>query len=594
MKALNILLVVVLFSFLSSSNAEEKEARPSSDTKPESLRQALIQAGYEADDFGRIDSFKDFVQFGSASAAQKSITGDAFDKIEIKKETAKHRDALGKRKFVLDKLALSIVDIKNVETKGILAEVRLPFRISHGIKFQSLGASGVLEGRPHPLDAETSYSFLTKDDQLQRCVNFQQVNEVRNRNGVLYRAESNISVLVLVIKDDINVLKQIARNPKDYSVSIELTGLNYARPETWGFYKEEALIEEDWDCEMLRDFWPPVMEIKQPNYFATKVRKSDGTDNIPEIARATISSLLVFDDKKDEIIGGYNVKDLKLKQIEFVKLKQEERAKAEQMESEKAKAKQMELVKAKQMESEKEKEKQMELAKAKQEGEVKFAIITKELVLIPAGKFMMGSPASEQGRRENEKQYEVTITKPFYIGKYEVTQEQYETVMEKNPSEIKGAKLPVTNVSWEDCQDFIKKLNEKTTGGYKLPTEAEWEFACRAGATTAYAFGDKITPKDANYEDSKIGKLVAVGSYKPNEFGLYDMHGNVYEWCEAWHDDYPNGAVIDPKGPTTGYSRVLRGGSFSNSDLAARSSCRSGSSPTDRSDLSGFRLARTK
>ena len=593
MKALNILLVVVLFSFLSSSYAEEKETQPSSDTKPESLRQTLIQAGYEGNDFDRIDSFKDFVQFGSASASQKSRTGDAFDKIEVKKETAKHRDTLGKRKFVLDKLAISIVDIENVETKGILAEVRLPFRISHGIKFQSLGASGVLKGRPHPLDAETSYSFLTKDDQLQRCANFQEVNEVRNRNGVLYRSEAAISTLILVFKDDINVLKQIARNPKDYSVSIELTGLSCDRPATWGFYKEKALIEEDWDCELLRDFWPPVMEIKQPNYFVTKVRKSAGTDNIPEIAMATISSLLVFDDKKGEIIGGYNVKDLKSKQIEFVKIIQEEKAKAEQMESEKAKAKQMELVKAKQMESEKEKATQIELAKAKQEGEVKFAIIAKDLVLIPSGKFMMGSPAFEKGRRDNEKQYEVTITKPFYIGKYEVTQEQYEAVMGKNPSEINGAKLPVTNVSWEDCQEFIKKLNEKTNGGYRLPKEAEWEFACRAGVRTVYFFGDKITPKDANYEDSKIGKPVAVGSYKPNKFGLYDMHGNVWEWCEAWYDDYPNGAATDPKGPATGDRRILRGGSFDGNESEARSSTRFGSSPTLRDSSNGFRLART-
>jgi len=150
------------------------------------------------------------------------------------------------------------------------------------------------------------------------------------------------------------------------------------------------------------------------------------------------------------------------------------------------------------------------------------------------------------------------------MGKYEVTQEQWEAVMGNNRSKTKGAKLPVTDVSWEDCQEFIKKLNENTKGGYRLPTEAEWEYACRAGTTTEYSFGDKITPKDGNYHDSEINKPVAVGSYKPNAFGLYDMHGNVFEWCNDCYAKYPAGAVTDPKGPATGTYRVLRGGSFLN------------------------------
>ena len=194
-----------------------------------------------------------------------------------------------------------------------------------------------------------------------------------------------------------------------------------------------------------------------------------------------------------------------------------------------------------------------------------------EMVLIPAGKFKMGFTKKELADLKAEfqeemkkelkkelgndeldivnlimssqgKQHEVTLTKSYYIGKHEVTQEQWEAVMGKNPSEEKGAKLPVTKVSWDDCQKFIKKLNDNSKGGYRLPTEAEWEYACRAGTTTAYSFGDKITPKDANYNYSDIGKPVAVGSYKPNAFGLYDMHGNVSEWCEDF-------AVIYPKGP---------------------------------------------
>ena len=217
-----------------------------------------------------------------------------------------------------------------------------------------------------------------------------------------------------------------------------------------------------------------------------------------------------------------------------------------------------------------------------------------EMILIPAGKFVMGSPESEKGRSKGETQHEVTFTKAFYMGKYEVTQEQWESVMGNNPSiKTKGARLPVTNVSWNDCQDFIKKLNAKTNGGYRLPTEAEWEYACRAGTTTKYSVGDKITPKDANYRDSKIGEPVAVGSYKPNAFGLYDMHGNVWEWCEDWYADYQAGAVTDPKGPATGERRVLRGGSFNFYVWNTRSSFRFNLSPTSRYLFYGFRLART-
>jgi formylglycine-generating enzyme required for sulfatase activity len=245
-----------------------------------------------------------------------------------------------------------------------------------------------------------------------------------------------------------------------------------------------------------------------------------------------------------------------------------------------------------------------------------------EMVLIPAGKFKMGytkkemddlkgnmqgnykgvlkkvpSPKEELGFLNlimsfQGKQHEVTLIKPFYIGIHEVTQEQWEAVMGNNPSEIKGVKLPVTNISWEDCQDFIRKLNAKTSGGYRLPTEAEWEYACRAGTTTAYLVGDKITPKDANYVDSKIDKPVAVGSYKPNAFGLFDMHGNVFEWCEDWHGDYPAAAEINPKGAANGTRRVLRGGSFYSVVLNVRSSNRGANLPSFRNYGCGFRLTK--
>ena len=253
-------------------------------------------------------------------------------------------------------------------------------------------------------------------------------------------------------------------------------------------------------------------------------------------------------------------------------------------------------------------EREVEIAKVEKECEARSKALNKawreeedlgkgiklEMVLIPAGKFKMGSPASEKNRNDDEIQHEVTLTNPYYMGKYEVTQEQWESVMGDNPSYTKGPKLPVTDVLWNDCKDFIKKLNGITKGKYRLPTEAEWEYACRAGTTTAYSFGAKITPKDANYDDSGIDEPVAVGSYKPNTFGLYDMHGNVWEWCEDWKVNYPKGAVIDPKGSAKGSCRVLRGGSFFGNASGARSSYRSSDlSPTFRYNYNGFRLART-
>lgn len=221
-----------------------------------------------------------------------------------------------------------------------------------------------------------------------------------------------------------------------------------------------------------------------------------------------------------------------------------------------------------------------------QEVEAIVAALEKEMVLIPAGKFMMGLPGQ---------QHEVTLAKPYYMGKYEVTQEQWDALGLVNLSVNKGPKLPATNVSWFDAQEFIKKLNAKTEGGYRLPTEAEWEFACRAGTTTAYSFGDKITTKDANYDQSKIGKPMPVGSYNPNPFGLYDVHGNVWEWCEDWHAVYPTQAVTDPIGPATGTYRVLRGGSFLVDDSAALSFSRNHlRTPDLRFNGIGFRLTKNK
>ncbi len=229
-------------------------------------------------------------------------------------------------------------------------------------------------------------------------------------------------------------------------------------------------------------------------------------------------------------------------------------------------------------------------------GKVETIELTKgiklEMVLIPAGKFLMGALESEKSYSPNEKIHEVTLTKSFYLGKYEVTHEQWEWVMKNNPSTEKGPKLPVTDVSWEDTQTFLEKLNTITNKTFRLPSEAEWEYSCRANTKSSYHFGETLTPANANYVDSKHGNPIAVGSYKPNDFGLYDMHGNVWEWCNDFLADYPDGKRIDPKGPVEGEFRIIRGGGF-DAVSRLRAAFRNFSSPTDQTKSIGFRLALT-
>src|SRR5262249_33232891 len=165
-----------------------------------------------------------------------------------------------------------------------------------------------------------------------------------------------------------------------------------------------------------------------------------------------------------------------------------------------------------------------------------------EFVAIPIGTFIMGSPLAEHGRGSDEIQHQVTLTHQIYMGKYEVTQKQWETVMGSNPSSHKkcGPNCPVENVTWYGVQNFLRRLSEASKNSrFRLPTEAEWEYACRAGTTSAYSTGDSLTVKQACF-DSKNGPM-PVGAYAPNPFGLFDMHGNVWEWCEDWYGPYEKG-----------------------------------------------------
>lgn len=266
-----------------------------------------------------------------------------------------------------------------------------------------------------------------------------------------------------------------------------------------------------------------------------------------------------------------------------------------------------------------------------------------KFVRIPKGTFKMGSPMSDKDRYENETQHEVTLSRDFYMGLYEVTRGQFRKFVEdtgykteaeegdgaygwnsKGKEEYEKNKdfiwrtagydqtddHPVVNVSWNDAARFAEWQSKKDGQKYRLPTEAEWEYACRAGTTTKFYIGSNAEewPKFANVADGTARKLfpnrstlsaedgytysAPVGKYKPNPFGLYDMAGNVFEWCQDWMGDYPTGSATDPTGPLIGARRVYRGGSWVSPRVLLRSADRNGFKPSFRSNDLGFRLSK--
>lgn len=260
-----------------------------------------------------------------------------------------------------------------------------------------------------------------------------------------------------------------------------------------------------------------------------------------------------------------------------------------------------------------------------------------ELVLIPKGTFAMGSPLSELGSKDNERQHEVTISKDYFLCIHEVTQAQYERVTGRNPSQFNGhvlaervpakkhpvtgrtieeakiipkdtSSFPVDSVTWDDAVYFCKRLSslpeERKAGRvYRLPTEAEWEYACRAGSKTLFSFeGSKTTLDEYAWyrqnssENARSHRPHPVGKKKPNSWGLYDMHGNLLEWCQDWYAEYPEASLTDPTGPSSGSDslgdrRVLRGGCFGWDAMHCRSATRNSCSPSYRSNRHGFRVA---
>ncbi|GHU21324.1 hypothetical protein FACS1894172_14560 [Spirochaetia bacterium] len=275
-----------------------------------------------------------------------------------------------------------------------------------------------------------------------------------------------------------------------------------------------------------------------------------------------------------------------------------------------------------------------ELNKKNAENEKQSTVTPANFARIPGGTFTMGSPESEPDRNDNEVQHKVTVSS-FSMSKYEVTQKEWVEVMGNNPSYFKGDSLPVENVSWYDAIEYcnarsqeegltpaytinksLKDSNntnssdglkwvvtwDRNANGYRLPTEAEWEYACRAGTPTPFSTGNNITTDQANYDGrypyngnakgAYRQKTIDVGNFAPNAWGLYDMSGNVWEWCWDWYGNYSSSSQADPTGAAVGSNRALRGGSWDYYAGTLRSAARSRSSATDRDDLVGFRVVR--
>ena len=225
------------------------------------------------------------------------------------------------------------------------------------------------------------------------------------------------------------------------------------------------------------------------------------------------------------------------------------------------------------------------------------------MIRIPAGRFVMGSPVTEPGREPQERQHQVTISRPFYLGRSEVTQREWTAIMGANPSHFRDASgtLPVERVNWYDAQEFLRRLSARSGHHFRLPTEAEWEYACRAGTTSPFSSGARLSAVQANFDARYPGasgiagpardRTMPVGSYPPNPWGLHDMHGNVWEWCQDWHCDYAAGDVTDPVGACRTEYRVIRGGSWHFDAASARCALRYTHRPQDRGFTLGFRAA---
>jgi formylglycine-generating enzyme required for sulfatase activity len=299
---------------------------------------------------------------------------------------------------------------------------------------------------------------------------------------------------------------------------------------------------------------------------AVEAAKAAGADRLALVEEPLLEQVLAAEAERDQAVSG-----VAEKQAELASLVQERDSLAEQVRVARAK-----------VAADQQREAMEQQATATKPLKTLTNSIGMKFVEIPAGTFSMGRP--------------VTISRPYYLGVTEVTNGQWQVVM---GDARKDADLPVANVGWEDAATFCSRLSslpaERQAGRvYRLPTEAEWEYACRAGTATEYSFGDdeSLLGDFAWYSGNSGSHTRPVGQKKPNAWGLYDMHGNVWEWCSDWYGDYATGAVRDPKGPASGSYRVLRGGSWNRTARSCRSASRSWDFPSNRSSsYFGFRLA---
>jgi formylglycine-generating enzyme required for sulfatase activity len=225
-------------------------------------------------------------------------------------------------------------------------------------------------------------------------------------------------------------------------------------------------------------------------------------------------------------------------------------------------------------------------------------------IYVPPGSFLMGSPSDEAGRDLDESQHEVTLTDGFFLQETEVTQAQWTAVMGDNPAMMKNPDCPATNISWDDALAFTQKLNQlEGTDAYRLPREAEWEWACRAGSPCVFPTGGALSRDQANYDGNHPyngyekgvfrRSIVKAGSFQPNPWGFYDMSGNVWEWCQDTYGPYANTSETDPFGPSRGPFKVIRGGSWYYDIQSCRCASRHKADPSKESILIGFRVAKS-
>lgn len=225
-------------------------------------------------------------------------------------------------------------------------------------------------------------------------------------------------------------------------------------------------------------------------------------------------------------------------------------------------------------------------------------------IYVPPGTFAMGSPPDELGRDLDETLHKVTLTKGFYLQNTEVTQSQWKVVMGENPAMLKNDDRPVENVSWSDALTFIRTLNQiENTSAYRLPTEAEWEYACRAGAQTSFPTGPSLSTDQANFDgnhpyngyDKGVfrRRTVKAGAFPANDWGFNDMSGNVWEWCQDYYGRYSSAVESNPTGPASGTFRVMRGGSWFYDIQSCRCASRCKAYASKRSIMIGFRVAKS-